>query len=175
MKSWWIDQQNDIRLTVYSINDNLKGPFTQSDFKYPTLGSKKWTQAFRRSDFTVLFYSAPFIFQEERRMKIEHVLFPSTFQNYGSVFQKAIFNVSCLLCSRDPIFGTNKNEIIEIGSCEQALTQLLSLLPHTYFQWTEDKQGFQNRKRNPRTVDSSNKNCRSDLRINKTFTVCLCT
>ena len=37
--------------------------------------------------------SAPFIFQEECRMKIEHVLFLSVFQNYGSVCRKVIFNV----------------------------------------------------------------------------------
>ena len=36
---------------------------------------------------------APFIFQEECRKKIEHVLFPSVFQNYGSVCRKVIFNV----------------------------------------------------------------------------------
>ena len=38
--------------------------------------------------------STPFIFQEECRMKIEYVLFPSVLsQNYGSVCRKIIFNV----------------------------------------------------------------------------------
>ena len=37
--------------------------------------------------------SAPSIFQEECRMKIEHVLFPTIFQNYGSMCRKIIFNV----------------------------------------------------------------------------------
>ena len=37
--------------------------------------------------------SASFILQEECRMKIQHVLFPSVFfQNYGSVCWKVIFN-----------------------------------------------------------------------------------
>ena len=37
--------------------------------------------------------SAPFIFQEECRMKIEHVLFHPFIQTYGSVCRKVIFNV----------------------------------------------------------------------------------
>ena len=37
--------------------------------------------------------SASFIFHEECWMKIEHVLFPSVFQNYESVCRKVIFNV----------------------------------------------------------------------------------
>ena len=37
--------------------------------------------------------SALFIFQEECRMKIKHVLFPSVFQNYGSMCRQVIFNV----------------------------------------------------------------------------------
>ena len=61
--------------------------------------------------------SAPFIFQEECRMKKERVLFPSVFQNYGSVCWKVIS-----MCSHDLIFGTNKNLILENGSCERALT-----------------------------------------------------
>ena len=48
--------------------------------------------------------SAPFIFQEECRMKIEHVLFSSAFfQNYGFKCRKIIFNVF-----HDPIFGTTE-------------------------------------------------------------------
>ena len=51
-----------------------------------------WRQNDHRDNMQNL--SAPFIFQEECRMKIEHVLFPSVFcQNYGSVCLKVIFNV----------------------------------------------------------------------------------
>ena len=37
--------------------------------------------------------SAPFMFQEECQMKIEHVLFHPFFQTDGSVCRKVIFNV----------------------------------------------------------------------------------
>ena len=37
--------------------------------------------------------SAPFVFQQECRMKIEHILFSFVFQNYGSVCQNVIFSV----------------------------------------------------------------------------------
>ena len=40
--------------------------------------------------------SAPFIFQEECRMKIEHVLFPSVFLQLWTVCWKVIFNVFTL-------------------------------------------------------------------------------
>ena len=36
---------------------------------------------------------APFIFQEECRMKIKHALFLPAFQNYGFLSRKVIFNV----------------------------------------------------------------------------------
>ena len=55
--------------------------------------------------------SAPFIFQEECRMKIEHVLFPFVFQNYGSVCWKVMFNVFTLSDCRNQ----------QNGSCERAL------------------------------------------------------
>ena len=58
--------------------------------------------------------SAPFIFQEECRMKIEHFLFPSVFSNLR-------IRVSFSMCSFDPVFGTNKNRIRKNGKCEQAL------------------------------------------------------
>ena len=37
------------------------------------------------------------------------------FQNYGSVCRKVI-----LMCSHDPIIGTNENWILEIEQCERA-------------------------------------------------------
>ena len=83
------------------------GPFTRSDFKDPTLGSEfesrrssgpisrvrfchenvgrsfanKKSLIWRQNDHRNIMQnlSAPFIFQEECRMKIEHVLFPSVF------------------------------------------------------------------------------------------------
>ena len=52
--------------------------------------------------------SAPFIFQEECQMKIKHVLFLSIF----FPITDPCVSESFLLCSRDPIFGTNKNRIV---------------------------------------------------------------
>ena len=54
-------------------------------------GSSIWRQNDHRDIMQNL--SAPFSFQEECRMKIEHVLFSSVFQNYLSVCRKVIFNV----------------------------------------------------------------------------------
>ena len=46
-------------------------------------------------------------------MKIEHVLFPSVFKITDSCVGR-----SFMLCLHNPIFGTNKNWILEFGSCE---------------------------------------------------------
>ena len=62
--------------------------------------------------------SVPFIFQGERRIKIEHVLFPSVFFKITDPFDGR----SSLMCSHDPFFGTNKNRILKNGSCERALS-----------------------------------------------------
>ena len=62
--------------------------------------------------------SAPFIFQEECLMKIEHALFLSVFFK----IMDPCFGRSFSMCSHDPIFGTNKNRILKNGSCERALT-----------------------------------------------------
>ena len=62
-------------------------------------------------------FSAPFIFQEECRMKIEYVLFPSVF---FKLTDPCVGRLSSM-CSHDPIFGTNKNRILKNGSCERAL------------------------------------------------------
>ena len=51
-------------------------------------------------------------------MKIKHVLFPSVFFKIRDPFHGRSF----LMCSHDPFFGTSKNRILKIGSCEQALT-----------------------------------------------------
>ena len=66
---------------------------------------------------------ASFIFQEECRTKIEHVLFPS-----------AVFRImdpcvgrSFSMCSHDLIFGTNKNRILINGSCEGATLRFCQL------------------------------------------------
>ena len=60
--------------------------------------------------------SAPFIVQEECRMKLEHVLFSSIFSKLRICMSEGNF----LLCSGDPNFGTNKHRILEIGSWECA-------------------------------------------------------
>ena len=51
---------------------------------------------------------APFILQEECRMKIEYVLFPSVFFRITDPCAGRSFS----MCSHDTIFGTNKNCII---------------------------------------------------------------
>ena len=53
-----------------------------------------------------------------KRMKIEHVLFPSFFFKIRDPFAGRSF----LMCSYDPFFGTNKNRILKNGSCERAFT-----------------------------------------------------
>ena len=63
--------------------------------------------------------SAPFIFQEECRMKIEHVLFHPFFFKITD----PCVGRSCSVCSHDPIFGTNKNRILKNESCERAFTK----------------------------------------------------
>ena len=60
--------------------------------------------------------SAPFIFPEECRMKIEHVLFHPFF----SKLTDPCIGKSFSMCSHDPILGTNKNRILKNGSCERA-------------------------------------------------------
>ena len=64
---------------------------------------------------------APSIFQEECRIKIEHVQFPSVF--FLTITDPYI-GTSFSLCSHDPIFVTNKYQVLEIGSYEQTLTEV---------------------------------------------------
>ena len=90
-------------------------PISRIRFLVPKIGLK-------RSDDPIsgfCFCGRLLIYQEECRIKIEHVLFPSVFQNQGPCLGRSL-----LLCSHDPIFGTNKNRILEIGSCERALDDL---------------------------------------------------
>ena len=60
----------------------------------PIFRTNKESSIWRQNDHRNIMQnlSAPFIFHEECRMKIEHVLFPSVFQNYRSVCRKVIFN-----------------------------------------------------------------------------------
>ena len=60
--------------------------------------------------------SAPFIFQEECRMKIEHALFTSVFVKITD----PCVGRSYLMCSHDLIFGTNKNRILKNRPHERA-------------------------------------------------------
>ena len=61
--------------------------------------------------------SVPFIFQEECRMKIEHVPYP-----FFKITDSCVGR-SFSMCSDDPIFGINKNRILKKGSCERAFTR----------------------------------------------------
>ena len=63
---------------------------------------------------------ASFIFQEECRMKIEHVLFPSVFFKITDPCVGRSFS----MCSHDPIFGTNKNRILRNGWRERVLKMI---------------------------------------------------
>ena len=67
--------------------------------------------------------SAPFIFQEECQIKIEHVLFPSAFYKITDLCVGRSFS----MWSHDPMFETNKNWILKNGSCEQALMPAVEL------------------------------------------------
>ena len=91
-KCWRIEQDEKVRpistlsearlIKIWIPDASLqhsKGPFTRSDFKDPVLGFEKWIHVLRRSNFKLPFLLAPFIFQEERRMKPEQVLFSSVF------------------------------------------------------------------------------------------------
>ena len=70
-------------------------------------GSDSWfrklAQAFRWSGCKVPFLSVPFIFQEECRMKIEHIRFPSVFSKLWIRVSEVHF-----YCVHTMIFGTNK-------------------------------------------------------------------
>ena len=62
----------------------------------PIFRTDKESSIWRQNDHRDIMknLSAPFMFQEQYRIKIKHVLFPSVFfQNYGSVCRKVIFNV----------------------------------------------------------------------------------
>ena len=54
-------------------------PISRIRFLVARIRQRSSDNRFRRSDFKVAFLSAPFIFQENCRMKIEHVHFPSVF------------------------------------------------------------------------------------------------
>ena len=78
----------------------------------PFLRTNKESSIWRHANL-----SAPFIFQGECRMKIGHVLFPSVFQITDPCDGKPF-----LMCSHDPFSGTNKNRILQNGSCERAFS-----------------------------------------------------
>ena len=73
----------------------------------PIFRTNKESSIWRQNDHRDIMQnlSAPFIFQEDCRMKIEHALFPS-------VFSKLQIRVS----------EGKKNKILKNGSCERALT-----------------------------------------------------
>ena len=85
----------------------------------PIFRTNKESLIWRQNDHRAIMQnlSAPFIFQEVYRMKIEHVLFLSIVFKIRDPCVGRSFSV----CSHYPIFGTNKNRILKIGSCERAL------------------------------------------------------
>ena len=82
----------------------------------PIFRTDKESSIWRQNDLRDIMQnlSAPFIFQEECRMKIEHALVPSVFPNLRIRVSEGHFQ--CVL--HDPIFGTNKNRILKNESCE---------------------------------------------------------
>ena len=71
---------------------------------------------FKRSDFKIPFLPVPFIFQEEYRMEIEHVLFLSVFSKLRiRVSEGDVYFVHTIRFS----------EPTKIGSYERALSLLL--------------------------------------------------
>ena len=102
----------------------LKTPFTRSDFKNPILGSENRTQAFRRSDF-----------------KIPFCWCLSSFKRSVGFFKikDPCVGTSFLLCSDDPIFGTNKNRTVWTGFKDStARSDSHSYLQHLGFDWPKD-------------------------------------
>ena len=63
-------------------------------------------------------FSAPFILQDECRMKIEHIPLPSVF--FKLTDSCVVRSLS--MCSHDPTVGTNENRILKNRSCERVST-----------------------------------------------------
>ena len=119
-------------------SENCKQVFRRSDFKVPFCGenvgksfvvcshdpifrTNKESSIWRQNDQrdTMQNLSAPFIFQEACRMKIEHVLFPSVSSTLRTVCRTIIFNVF----TRSD-FRNQQNRILKNGSYERAFTQV---------------------------------------------------
>ena len=92
----------------------------------PIFRTNKESSVWRQNDHRDILQnlSARFICQEECRMKIEHVLFPSVFFKITDPCVGRLFS----LCSHDSIFRTNRNRILKNGSCERTLIENSS--PH---------------------------------------------
>ena len=115
-------------------SENWKQVFRRSDFKvsffavrmsdsqlYFQNKQRIFNLAPKRSQGYHANLSAPFIFQKECRMKVEHALFPSVF--FFKITDPCV-EKSFSMCSHDLIFETNKNQILKNGSCELALILL---------------------------------------------------
>ena len=89
----------------------------------PIFKTDKESSIWRQNDHRDIMQnlSAPFIFHEECRMKMEHVLFPFVF----SKLRIRVGRSFSMCCSHDPIFGTNKNRVLKNGSCERDLRLLV--------------------------------------------------
>ena len=77
----------------------------------PIFKTKKESSIWRPNDHSYITQnlSAPFIFEEECQMKIEHVLFPSVFFKITDPCVGRSFSVSAY----DLIFGINKIQILK--------------------------------------------------------------
>ena len=112
-----------------SCSENVRSSFVVCSHD-PIFGTNKESSIWRQNDHRDIMQNllAPSIFQEECRMKIEHVLFPSVFFKITDPCIGRSFS----MCSHDPIFRANKNRILKNGSCKRALRSsfaVLTLLP----------------------------------------------
>ena len=80
----------------------------------PIFRTDKESSIWRQNDHRGIMQnlSAPFIFQKECGMKIEHVIF-HPFLKLTDPCVRRPFS----MCSHDPIFGTNKNRVLKNGQC----------------------------------------------------------
>ena len=98
----------------------------------PTCRTDKKSSIWRQSDHQDIMQnlSAPFIFQEECRMKIEHVLFPSVFSNLQTRVSEGLFQcVHTIRFSEPTKIGTLKmdrvNGPLQILRCFHAFERKL--------------------------------------------------
>ena len=117
-------------------SENWKKKFRRSDFKVPCLcwecrmviysvftwsDFQSWQRMFDLAPKRTQGYHAKFVgaFHLSRRVSDENRACSISIRFFK--LTDPFVGRSFLLCSHDPIFGTNKNRILKIGSCERAL------------------------------------------------------